>query len=89
MCAQCHSTNLEKNYDPESGTYNTTWSDIDVGCEACHGAGSKHVEWAQMSDMARPVVSNFELTQQTSNISSREQVELVCALPFPSRNHGG
>jgi tetratricopeptide (TPR) repeat protein len=83
MCAQCHSTNLEKNYDPETGTYNTTWSDIDVGCEACHGAGSKHVEWAQMSDMARPMVSNFELTQQTSNISSRELVEL-CA-PCHSR----
>ncbi len=47
MCAQCHSTNLKKNYDPESDTYNTTWSDIDVGCEACHGAGSRHVEWAQ------------------------------------------
>ena len=83
MCAQCHSTNLEKNYDPVADTYNTTYSDIDVGCEACHGAGSKHVEWAQMSDMARPVVSNFELTQQTSNISSREHVEL-CA-PCHSR----
>jgi len=83
MCAQCHSTNLKKNYDPETGTYNTTWSDIDVGCEACHGAGSKHVEWAQMSDMARPTVSNFELTQQTSNITSREHVEL-CA-PCHSR----
>jgi len=83
MCAQCHSTNLEKNYDPETRTYNTTWSDIDVGCEACHGAGSKHVEWAEMSDMARPTVSNFELTQQTSGITSREQVEL-CA-PCHSR----
>ena len=83
MCAQCHSTNLKKNYDPETGTYNTIWSDIDVGCEACHGAGSKHVEWAQMSDMARPTVSNFELTQQTSNITSREHVEL-CA-PCHSR----
>ena len=83
MCAQCHSTNLEKNYDPESDSYNTTWSDIDVGCEACHGAGSKHVAWAQMSDMARPEVTNYELTQQTSNISSREQVEL-CA-PCHSR----
>jgi tetratricopeptide (TPR) repeat protein len=78
MCAQCHSTNLEKNYDPESDSYNTTWSDIDVGCEACHGPGSGHVEWAQMSEMARPQVSNFELAQQTSGISSREHVEL-CA----------
>ena len=83
MCAQCHSTNLEKNYDPETDTYNTTWSDIDVGCEACHGPGSDHVEWAEMTEMARPQASNFKLAQKTSNISSRELVE-QCA-PCHSR----
>ncbi len=83
MCAQCHSTNLEKNYDPETDSYNTTWSDIDVGCEACHGPGSRHVDWAEMSEMARPQASNFELAAQTSNIGSRELVEL-CA-PCHSR----
>ncbi len=83
MCAQCHSTNLKKNYDPETDTYNTTWSDMDVGCEACHGPGSRHVDWAQMSEMARPRVDNFELLQQTSGIASRELVEL-CA-PCHSR----
>jgi len=83
MCAQCHSTNLKKNYDPETDSYNTTWSDIDVGCEACHGPGSQHVDWAQISEMARPRVSNFELVQQTSDISSKQLVEL-CA-PCHSR----
>ena len=83
MCAQCHSTNLEKNYDPKSDTYNTTWSDVDVGCEACHGPGSRHVDWAQIPDMARPQVTNFELVQKTSDISSVEHVEL-CA-PCHSR----
>jgi Flp pilus assembly protein TadD len=47
MCAECHSTNLEKNYDAASRTYRTTWSDIDVSCEACHGPGSGHVDWAK------------------------------------------
>jgi tetratricopeptide (TPR) repeat protein len=83
MCAQCHSTNLEKNYDPETDRYNTTWSDIDVGCEACHGPGSRHVDWAEMSEMARPQAANFELAAQTSDIDSRESVEL-CA-PCHSR----
>jgi len=83
MCAQCHSTNLEKNYDPVTDSYNTTWSDIDVGCEACHGAGSRHVEWAELPEMARPETANFELVQQTSDISAREHVE-VCA-PCHSR----
>ncbi|MCW8925489.1 MAG: cytochrome c family protein, partial [Xanthomonadales bacterium] len=70
MCAQCHSTNLKKNYDIETDSYNTTWSDIDVGCEACHGAGSRHVEWAQMPEMGRPLTWNYDLVQKTSDISS-------------------
>ena len=39
MCAECHSTNLVKGYDAETDTYDTTWSEINVGCEACHGPG--------------------------------------------------
>ncbi|CAK1698233.1 Cytochrome c-552/4 domain-containing protein [Vibrio crassostreae] len=49
MCADCHSTNLEKNYDSASNTYNTTWSEINVGCEACHGPASAHVEQAKLA----------------------------------------
>lgn len=47
MCADCHSTNLRKNYDPKSRTYATTYAEIDVGCEECHGPGSNHVAWAK------------------------------------------
>ena len=47
MCADCHSTNLQKNYDDATGTYDTTWSEISVGCEACHGPGSAHVVLAE------------------------------------------
>jgi Cytochrome c554 and c-prime len=47
MCAECHSTGLRKNYDAASDRYATTFAEINVGCEACHGAGSRHVGWAQ------------------------------------------
>jgi tetratricopeptide (TPR) repeat protein len=83
MCAQCHSTDLKKNFDIKTGTYKTTWSDIDVGCEACHGPGSRHVQWAEMPDMARPRVENVDLVVKTSDIGSRKLVEL-CA-PCHSR----
>jgi predicted CXXCH cytochrome family protein len=46
MCADCHSTGLRKNYDAASGRFRTSWSEISVGCEACHGPGSQHVAWA-------------------------------------------
>ena len=47
MCAECHSTGVRKNYDAETDHFATTWAEISVGCEACHGQGSRHVEWAQ------------------------------------------
>lgn len=49
MCADCHSTNLEKNFDTENFTYNTTFSEINVSCEACHGPASEHVAFYEDS----------------------------------------
>ncbi|MFV1988386.1 MAG: tetratricopeptide repeat protein [Gemmatimonadota bacterium] len=49
QCAECHSTNLERNYDAATDVYSTTWSEIDVSCEACHGPGSAHVRWAEVA----------------------------------------
>jgi len=83
MCAECHSTNLKKNFDIQNDAYQTTWSEIDVSCEACHGPGSRHVQWAELPDMARPQTANFELVVKAKGMDSREQVEL-CA-PCHSR----
>lgn len=47
MCAECHSTDLRKNYNLATDGYATTWSEINVSCESCHGPGSKHAEWAR------------------------------------------
>jgi predicted CXXCH cytochrome family protein len=46
MCAECHSTNLRKNYDATLRRFNTTWSESNVSCEACHGPGANHLTWA-------------------------------------------
>jgi predicted CXXCH cytochrome family protein len=47
MCAECHSTGVKKNYDATKDRFATTWAAISVGCESCHGAGSRHVDWAR------------------------------------------
>ena len=47
MCAECHSTGVRKNYDAATDRFATTWAEISVGCEACHGQGSRHVAWAK------------------------------------------
>jgi len=47
MCAECHSTGLRKNHDVATDSYETTWSEIDVSCETCHGPGGDHVTWVE------------------------------------------
>jgi predicted CXXCH cytochrome family protein len=47
MCAECHSTGLRKNYDAKTDHFATSWAEISVGCEACHGQGSSHAAWAR------------------------------------------
>lgn len=48
MCSDCHSTNVRKNYDFESHSYDTEYAIINVSCEACHGPGKTHVEQASL-----------------------------------------
>ena len=47
MCADCHSTNVKKNFNVTDNSYKTTWSEINVACEACHGPASEHIKWSQ------------------------------------------
>ena len=75
MCAECHSTNLQKNFDLTTKSYHTTWKDINVNCEACHGPGSAHIEWARLPELARPQDNNTGLIVKTSKIPSRQYVE--------------
>jgi predicted CXXCH cytochrome family protein len=46
MCADCHSTAVKKGYDPATDRFDTRFSAVNVGCEACHGAGQAHIDWA-------------------------------------------
>jgi Flp pilus assembly protein TadD len=47
MCSECHSTGVRKNYDAANDRFATSFAEISVGCEACHGQGSRHVSWAR------------------------------------------
>jgi predicted CXXCH cytochrome family protein len=45
-CAECHSTNFQKNYSLAKNHYESTWSEVNVSCEACHGPAKAHIKWA-------------------------------------------
>jgi len=78
MCAECHSTQVKKNYDPGTRTYQTSWAEIDVSCEACHGPGSRHLAWAELPESERPQADQADLTVKTAELTTEEQIGL-CA----------
>ena len=59
QCAACHSTALVEGYDADEDRFETRMAAIDVGCEACHGAGSRHAD--APGDVPMPVaLARFE-----------------------------
>lgn len=76
-CAECHSTNVQKNYNATLDTFSTTWTDIDVSCEACHGPGSRHVTLASAlaTDPDAPWPSDRGLAVQLRGGGVWEMVE--------------
>ncbi|MGB3126250.1 MAG: tetratricopeptide repeat protein [Pseudomonas sp.] len=46
MCVECHTTGYKRNFDPVKNTFDSQWNSLGVGCQACHGPASNHVQWA-------------------------------------------
>jgi tetratricopeptide (TPR) repeat protein len=69
-CAECHSTELHKGWDEASRRFQTTWSEINVSCEACHGPASTHVEWAEAAERGEKLsTENFGLVFELADRS--------------------
>ncbi len=83
-CIECHSSNVRKNFDPVDLSYDTTWSEIGVGCEACHGPASRHVAMAETKQL-NAADSGFDKTSQAA-LSWTFQGDDSIASPSGSRN---
>lgn len=76
MCAECHSTNLVKGFDAKTNSFHTTFSEIDVSCEACHGPASIHLKLVGNWGMRRDPVYGTGLAPLKQ--SSENQIQ-ACA----------
>ena len=47
MCITCHSTGYEKRYDAATDSFASSWKEPNVSCQACHGPGQQHAQWAR------------------------------------------
>ncbi len=95
MCSDCHSTGVKRNFDLKTNTFNTTFEEINVACEACHGPASEHIAWSALDgdkssipDMGfdrtlRPAVTRWEAREGSHSIFPAESQHtdqvLVCA----------
>ena len=72
MCATCHNTRLQKNYDPATDSYHTTLAETGVGCESCHGPMRSHHDWQRAH-------KNSSLKDPTLRKLTRDEMFSTCA----------
>ncbi|NNJ17213.1 tetratricopeptide repeat protein [Pseudomonas putida CSV86] len=46
MCVECHTTGFKRNFSAVANSFSSQWQSLGVGCQACHGPASGHLEWA-------------------------------------------
>ena len=61
MCAECHTTDYQKGYDLETDSYSSSWAELNVSCQACHGPGEEHVKWARQEPEPPPPDQSYGL----------------------------
>lgn len=83
MCAECHTTDYHKNYDFAKDEYHSTYKEIDVSCEMCHGPGSVHVQLAESRGLFWDRNVGYGLVNTLKCSSNAHQVD-TCA-PCHSR----
>ena len=70
-CFNCHGTNIVQGYDIAAKKYKSTWTEMGIGCEACHGPGREHValmEAWEKDPASKPNYDNSSKNRQLSDI---------------------
>ncbi len=72
MCAVCHTTAFEKNYNSAADSFSSSFRELGVGCEQCHGRMKSHVDWQTKNrgGSRDPTTKPVDPQQQFSNCAS-------------------
>jgi Doubled CXXCH motif (Paired_CXXCH_1)/Cytochrome c554 and c-prime len=68
-CVNCHAVNLAPNYDVATRTFKTTWTEMGVGCEACHGPGAAHVALMKQWDANPSLKPHYDPSADNRDLS--------------------
>ena len=70
-CFNCHATNIVQGFDVAEKKYQSTWTEMGIGCEACHGPGREHVTLMDAWDKdpaSKPSYDNSSSNRQLSDM---------------------
>ncbi|MBM3887558.1 MAG: tetratricopeptide repeat protein [Verrucomicrobia bacterium] len=76
-CFACHVSQLAKNYDLKTDTYQTVWAEPGINCETCHGPASEHVRLFANLPKGQPAPKDIKL-HAFRNFTT-EQRNALCA----------
>ncbi|MBT8768034.1 tetratricopeptide repeat protein [Pseudomonas sp. DB1] len=62
MCIECHTTGYQRRFDPAKQVFDSHWQALGVGCQACHGPASNHLQWARQEPPANTAGYGFEVS---------------------------
>ncbi|MCF8360874.1 MAG: ammonia-forming cytochrome c nitrite reductase subunit c552 [Prolixibacteraceae bacterium] len=77
-CHSCHVSQLNKNYDPESNTYHTTWKEPGINCETCHGPSREHVKVCREAEKRGEVPEDLKIV--VTSAFTKKQHNSSCAV---------
>ena len=69
-CFNCHATNIVQGYDLAAKRYNSSWTEMGIGCEACHGPGREHntlMEAWEKNPALKPAYDTSDRNRQLSD----------------------
>ncbi|MEC8326675.1 MAG: tetratricopeptide repeat protein [Pseudomonadota bacterium] len=82
MCADCHSTDFQKNFDFKSNTFNSTFSAINVSCNACHGDSEQHLKWESGNNKIKNKGFTHAIGQKTPLFQSQADGTMKSVSPL-------
>ncbi|GAA6158060.1 multiheme c-type cytochrome [Ruegeria sp. HU-ET01832] len=86
-CAECHATGFDKNYDAGTRSYASTQAEIGVGCEACHGPGSAHIDWTN-GQGGSPDLTEYGFTMEWGAGQTEAEIQQCAGCHSRREAHG-
>ena len=77
-CHDCHVSQLQKNYDPATDSYHTTWKEAGINCETCHGPAETHIRVAEEAEKAGVELKELKLLRFHEDLNM-EQRDATCS----------